>query len=73
LKEKNSSVGNEDRSYPKFPREFGYTSWGKVPLESIDPFTNWPYFDGQVVQRKKKLETSSWELELYFEFLKIRK
>jgi len=31
---------------------------------SIDPFTNWPHFDGQVVQRKKKLETSSWELEL---------
>jgi hypothetical protein len=57
-------VGNEDWAYPKFPREFGHTSWGKVPWESIDPFPNWPHFDGQVDQRKKKLETSSWELEL---------
>ncbi len=63
-KKNNSSLGNEDWAYPKFPREFGYTSRGKVRWESIDPFTNWPPFDGQVAQRKKKLETSSWELEL---------
>jgi hypothetical protein len=61
-KKNNSLVGNEDWAYPKFLREFGYTSWGKVPWESIDPFTKWPHFDGLVVQRKKKCETSSWEL-----------
>ncbi len=43
---------------------FGDASWEKVPWESIDPFTNWPHFDSQVVQRKNKLEASSWELEL---------
>jgi len=37
---------------------------GKFPWESIYPFTNWPHFDGQVVQKKKKLDTSSWEVEL---------
>ncbi len=31
-KKNNSSMGNEDWAYPKFPREFGYTSWGKVSL-----------------------------------------